>query len=105
MEERRQDLVKRWTRKVDLFSKDYIVIPVNVCCHWYLVMVCFPSNVTNFSNIVKEPEMNSENMANEQDKNEKIKMQMAYKEGGSQSSESMVTNAASDSNSNRSQRQ
>ncbi|GFR01106.1 hypothetical protein TNCT_391541 [Trichonephila clavata] len=105
MKERQHDLDKTWARNVDLFSKDYIVIPVNVRCHWYLVIVCFPSNVTDFSNIVKESEMNSENMANEIDKNETMKMQMAYKEGGRQSSESMVENSASDSNSDGSERQ
>ncbi|GFY45944.1 hypothetical protein TNIN_205991 [Trichonephila inaurata madagascariensis] len=50
MKLKRHDLVKSWTRKVDLFSKDYIVIPVNLCKHWFLVIVCFPCNMTDFSN-------------------------------------------------------
>ncbi|GFR24086.1 hypothetical protein TNCT_81651 [Trichonephila clavata] len=44
--EGRHALVKTWTRKVDLFSKDYIVIPIHSHHHWYLVIACFPSNVT-----------------------------------------------------------
>lgn len=35
-------LVKKWTRNVDIFEKDFIVIPVNEHCHWYLVVICFP---------------------------------------------------------------
>lgn len=36
--------VKKWTRNVDIFEKNFIVIPVNEHCHWYLVVVCFPGN-------------------------------------------------------------
>ncbi|KAG9236696.1 hypothetical protein BJ875DRAFT_209111 [Amylocarpus encephaloides] len=32
--------VQRWTRKVDLFSKDYIVVPVNENYHWYVAIIC-----------------------------------------------------------------
>lgn len=35
--------VKRWTSKVDLFSYDYVVIPVNENLHWYLAIICNPS--------------------------------------------------------------
>ena len=34
--------VKKWTRNVDIFKKDFIIIPVNEHSHWYLVAVCFP---------------------------------------------------------------
>lgn len=34
--------VKRWTSKVDIFSYDYIVVPVNEEAHWYLAIVCNP---------------------------------------------------------------
>lgn len=33
------DAVKRWTRKVDLFSYDHVIIPVNRNFHWYLFIV------------------------------------------------------------------
>jgi len=29
LQQRRHSQVKRWTKHVDLFSKDYIVIPIN----------------------------------------------------------------------------
>ncbi|CAK7230887.1 hypothetical protein SBRCBS47491_007742 [Sporothrix bragantina] len=34
------DGVKRWTAKVDLFSYDYIVVPVNEHAHWWLAIIC-----------------------------------------------------------------
>ncbi|XP_074658288.1 uncharacterized protein LOC141911196 isoform X2 [Tubulanus polymorphus] len=40
---RRHGRVKQWTRKVDIFSKDYLIIPINENAHWYLAIICFPS--------------------------------------------------------------
>ncbi|XP_050049458.1 sentrin-specific protease 7-like [Dermacentor andersoni] len=37
----RHERVRRWTRSVDVFTKDYIVVPVNVRNHWILVIICF----------------------------------------------------------------
>ncbi|CAH8650186.1 unnamed protein product [Heterobilharzia americana] len=34
--------VAKWTRRVDLFSKDYIIIPINESAHWFLGLVCYP---------------------------------------------------------------
>lgn len=34
------DGVKRWTAKVELFSYDYIVVPVNENAHWWLAIIC-----------------------------------------------------------------
>eukprot|EP00941_MAST-03F_sp_MAST-3F-sp1_P000097 g97.t1 len=36
------DGVKRWTRKVDIFSLDFLFIPVNMSFHWSLAIVCNP---------------------------------------------------------------
>ncbi|KJZ80436.1 hypothetical protein HIM_00286 [Hirsutella minnesotensis 3608] len=36
--------VKSWTSKFDLFSYDYILVPVNERAHWYLTIIC---NVPN----------------------------------------------------------
>ena len=33
-----QASVKRWTRKVDIFSYDYILIPVHLGMHWCLAV-------------------------------------------------------------------
>ncbi|KAK2659907.1 hypothetical protein Ddye_006440 [Dipteronia dyeriana] len=40
--------VHKWTRKVDIFGKDYIFIPVNFNLHWSLIVICHPGEVTAF---------------------------------------------------------
>ncbi|KAJ6107534.1 hypothetical protein N7523_008857 [Penicillium sp. IBT 18751x] len=32
--------VEKWTRNVDLFSYDYIVVPINQAAHWYVAIIC-----------------------------------------------------------------
>ena len=32
--------VKKWTKDIDLFSYDYVVVPINENYHWYLVIIC-----------------------------------------------------------------
>lgn len=34
--------VKKWTKDTDIFSKDYIFIPVHMDLHWSLIIVCNP---------------------------------------------------------------
>ncbi|KAL5124963.1 putative ubiquitin-like-specific protease 2B [Glycine soja] len=46
--------VRRWTRKVNLFEKDYIFIPVNFKLHWSLIVICHPGEVVKFND--KEPD-------------------------------------------------
>ncbi|KAK1417593.1 hypothetical protein QVD17_26723 [Tagetes erecta] len=41
--------VHKWTKKVDIFQKDYIFIPVNFRLHWSLVIICHPGEVVNFT--------------------------------------------------------
>eukprot|EP00003_Mantamonas_plastica_P032749 TRINITY_DN9059_c0_g1_i1.p2 TRINITY_DN9059_c0_g1~~TRINITY_DN9059_c0_g1_i1.p2 ORF type:complete len:215 (-),score=86.40 TRINITY_DN9059_c0_g1_i1:1246-1890(-) len=36
------DAVRKWTRKVDIFEKDFLFFPINIYAHWLLVIVCFP---------------------------------------------------------------
>nr|XP_033471747.1 sentrin-specific protease 7b isoform X3 [Epinephelus lanceolatus] len=38
----RHQRVKTWTRQVDIFTKDFLFVPVNQEAHWFLVVVCFP---------------------------------------------------------------
>lgn len=42
---RRHRNVRTWTRHVDIFSKDFIVVPINQNAHWFLAVVCFPGLV------------------------------------------------------------
>ncbi|KAJ1416411.1 Ulp1 protease family, C-terminal catalytic domain [Sesbania bispinosa] len=46
--------VRKWTRKVNLFEKDYIFIPVNFNLHWSLIVICHPGEVVSFND--KEPD-------------------------------------------------
>ena len=32
--------VQKWTRSVDLFTYDYIIVPINEAAHWYLAIIC-----------------------------------------------------------------
>lgn len=32
--------VQKWTRAVDIFSYDYIVVPINESAHWYVAIIC-----------------------------------------------------------------
>lgn len=38
----RHQRVRTWTRHVDIFTKDFLFVPVNQEAHWFLVVVCFP---------------------------------------------------------------
>ncbi len=39
--EKRHSRVKSWTKKVDIFEKDFLIIPINERAHWFLAIVCF----------------------------------------------------------------
>ncbi|NXW65511.1 SENP7 protease, partial [Eurystomus gularis] len=40
--QRRHRSVRTWTRHINIFSKDYIFVPVNEESHWYIAVICFP---------------------------------------------------------------
>jgi len=39
--------VRKWTKRVDLFKKDFIVVPINEkkSHHWYVCIICYPGEV------------------------------------------------------------
>lgn len=42
--------VKRWTKKIDIFGKDILIVPINAFKHWFSVMVLRPQTLlTNAS--------------------------------------------------------
>ncbi|KAI3908630.1 hypothetical protein MKW92_034926, partial [Papaver armeniacum] len=59
--------VRKWTRKVNPFEKDYIFIPINFAHHWSLIIICHPGeaakskgeDVENFGRIPCILHMNS----------------------------------------------
>lgn len=60
------DSVKGWTSKVDLFTKDFIVVPINEHAHWYVAIIYNSPKLIPQANT---PEINgrAENSAAEQD--------------------------------------
>lgn len=34
--------VAKWDEKIDIFSKDLVIIPINQSEHWFLAVICFP---------------------------------------------------------------
>lgn len=44
---RRHRNVRTWTRHVDIFAKDYIVVPINQNAHWFVAVLCFPGLVAH----------------------------------------------------------
>ncbi|OJT12819.1 Ubiquitin-like-specific protease 2 [Trametes pubescens] len=37
--------VRKWTSKVDIFKKKYIIVPINENFHWYLAIIVNPENM------------------------------------------------------------
>ena len=40
--DKRYERVKRWTKKTNIFEKDFIVVPINEHSHWFVAVICFP---------------------------------------------------------------
>lgn len=40
--------IRRWTRKVDIFSFDYLLIPVHLGNHWCLAIIDFPDRTISY---------------------------------------------------------
>ncbi|TPX41989.1 hypothetical protein SeMB42_g05327 [Synchytrium endobioticum] len=41
------DRVKKWTSKVDIFAKDFLIIPINENLHWLLAVIYKPGAILN----------------------------------------------------------
>ena len=40
--ERRHERVEKWTKNVNLFEKDFLIVPINKNAHWFLAIICYP---------------------------------------------------------------
>jgi Ulp1 family protease len=40
--EERHSRVRSWTKHVDLFEKDFVIVPINEQAHWFVCIICFP---------------------------------------------------------------
>jgi hypothetical protein len=38
--------VQKWTRNIDIFDRDFVILPVNESYHWYVVIICNLSKVS-----------------------------------------------------------
>ena len=45
--------VKRWTAKINIFSRDFVVVPVNENLHWFVAIIC---NLPYFRNRSQKPQ-------------------------------------------------
>lgn len=41
--QKRHERVAKWTKDVNIFEKDFLIVPINTRNHWFLAIVCFPS--------------------------------------------------------------
>ena len=48
--------MKRWAKKIDLFSKKYVIIPINEVNHWSLCIVENPMACFELSKKIKKEE-------------------------------------------------
>ncbi|KAE8346041.1 hypothetical protein BDV24DRAFT_158844 [Aspergillus arachidicola] len=53
--------VQKWTRAVDIFGFDYIVVPINENAHWYVAIVCNLPNLPGIADKSTEDRQPSEN--------------------------------------------
>ncbi|XP_025098063.1 sentrin-specific protease 6-like isoform X1 [Pomacea canaliculata] len=60
--QKRHTRVKTWTRHVDIFSKDFLLVPINEHSHWYLAVICFPG-LASLDYVPYQPSATSEEEA------------------------------------------
>ncbi|KAG5307231.1 SENP7 protease, partial [Acromyrmex insinuator] len=68
---KRHARVQKWTKNVNIFEKDFVIIPINEHAHWFLAIICFPGLVGKVSTCTAKT---SENYVNKTpQKSKKIK--------------------------------
>lgn len=65
--EKRHFRVKKWTKNVNIFEKDFVIIPINENMHWFLAIICFPGldgcrSMNDTNKIIKEPAKEKKSM-------------------------------------------
>ena len=50
-----QDSIIKWTGEINIFEKDYLIIPINEALHWILAIVCFPRDCLKAQNSSDSP--------------------------------------------------
>ncbi|XP_053974438.1 uncharacterized protein LOC128874118 isoform X1 [Hylaeus volcanicus] len=73
---KRHARVQKWTKNVNIFQKDFIIIPINEHAHWFLAIICFPGLVGEvFPNRVHSEENDTRKTTQKSKKLKEIKLQ------------------------------
>ena len=60
--------VQKWTKDVDIFTYDYLIVPINESWHWYLAIICnLPALDRSLSGKVDEVSNRKEDMSDRPD--------------------------------------
>lgn len=53
--QKRHSRVASWTKNINLFEKDFIIVPINKDSHWFLAVICFPYLTEPRTMLTNEP--------------------------------------------------
>ena len=45
--EDRYESVRKWTKDIDIFKKNFLLVPINESLHWSLAIICYPKLIFN----------------------------------------------------------
>lgn len=65
------DSVETWTKNVDLFEKEFIIVPINDGSHWFVAIICFPGIDAQEQNQKKRNQKHGRNKRNDKRKGAK----------------------------------
>ncbi|XP_034942141.1 uncharacterized protein [Chelonus insularis] len=68
---KRHARVQKWTKNVNIFEKDFVIIPINEHAHWFLAIICFPGLVGT----VIPPSLPVKDLENKKKKKKDVKLQ------------------------------
>ena len=69
------DAVKRWTKNIDVFTKPYIVVPINIDLHWFLAIICNLQNLKRTATGLDDEEVDDDEMLLEGDSEDRSGLQ------------------------------
>jgi hypothetical protein len=67
--------VKKWTKDVNIFDKDFIIVPMNKNAHWHLAIICYPALISPAYSSEKRVDDQAEMSSNENSMQSAIQQQ------------------------------
>lgn len=58
--------VSKWTKSVDIFTRDFIIVPINESLHWYTLLICNLAALTLEKGPIEVDDSEDEDMLDEQ---------------------------------------